>query len=227
MVEFDSLLVEYCQFIEKYYKEISKQGLLRPLIVLSQQPGKVGEFSKIWLKYQMLGQSPQQALMNLDIEMPDLFKRLFVLGFQKSVFDLVLSDIIMAYKKSTLQIEFENQLHSLLNKYSTMNIDKICVGCELNELSKIILRAQTENADEVWLSQKDDFFIQKYIGIKLVQISESTVPMVCKSIKNSLVYNANSSMKLDLFMIKVLRLSDNVFILETTTNKLKIKFEHI
>jgi hypothetical protein len=173
-------LKSYEKFIQLYFNGVMKEGLLKPLSSLSANTDFSGQIANSWYELQLQGQSPQMALANPKVALPHPLKRALTVGFEKSVLDLVLQDIIQAFKETPVAYDLEERILRIAEKYHSINTSSICIGCECAEISKILMRAHTENADEVVLQQEGDFLLQSYIGIKLVQVREASIPAVYK-----------------------------------------------
>ena len=92
-----STLRSFEPFVQFYLDGILNTGLLKPLVQYSLEGGGASSASKVWYQMQIEGQSPQAALKSFN-GFPESLSKLLVLGFEKSSLDLVLSDILKAYK---------------------------------------------------------------------------------------------------------------------------------
>ncbi|KYG66723.1 hypothetical protein AZI86_06675 [Bdellovibrio bacteriovorus] len=178
---------KYLEFLEFYLQGILSEGLLIPLRNFSaRRLDDVGTDAALFFQFQMDGRSPQDALKDLKIKMPQALKEALVLGFEKSTLDLVLADTIQILKSKNSEEETESALSEILKKYKKIDTTLICIGCAKEEISKIFARAEAEGVKEVIIQQKGEFIVQKYLGPKLVTVIEASIPGVYESLKEAL-----------------------------------------
>lgn len=177
----------YLEFLEFYLQGILTEGLLLPLRNFSaRRVDDAGTDAALFYQFQLEGRSPQEALKDLRIKMPQAIKDAIILGFEKSSLDLVLADVIQVLKIQKSESEVEKALAEIQKKYKKIDTTLICVGCANEESLKIFARAQAEGVHEVIVQQKGDFIIQKYLGPKLVTVVEAAIPGVYESLKEAL-----------------------------------------
>lgn len=204
-------LRDYENFIEVYSDGIMNTGLLKPLANLSDNSDISGVIAKSWYDLQLQGLSPQAALNSPSVTLPDSIKKLLITGFEKSVLDLVLKEIITSFKEVKTDLELINRFSSISKKFQSVNTSTICVGCERSEISKIISRATIEGADEVLLQQDKDFLVQSFIGTKLVQVREAAIPAVYRTMLHAFESANNKTMSLEQGEFQVYNKNNDVF----------------
>ncbi|MNT50297.1 hypothetical protein D3C72_1872110 [compost metagenome] len=78
-------------------------------------------------------------------------------------------------------------------------MQKICADCWQDEISKIIKRAQVEGAIKVVVEQEGESFLhQRFVGPKLVKVTEASISAVIKTIEYTLQERAKSKINLEL-----------------------------
>jgi hypothetical protein len=190
-----------CQeFLAAYFEGIMDEGLLQPLVDFSKSnAGRAGIAALSWYDLQVAGQTPQGALPKITPLLPASIAKLVAVGFEKSVLDTVLKDILYAYRDNTSNESVEIAIEKLFGKYSKVNSDVVCAECWNDELSKIIFRSRIESANRVILQQEgEDFLHQKYIGPKLVHVIEASVSAVYKTLEKTLLDHSASGQNLNI-----------------------------
>jgi len=188
-----------CQeFLAAYFEGIMDEGLLQPLEDFSKtNSGRAGIAALSWYDLQIAGETPQGSLLKLKPLLPASVAKLMAMGFEKSVLDTVLKDILYIYRDSSNKEFVDNAFEKLIVKYSKVNTDVVCAECWSDELSKIILRSRIESANRVILQQEgEDFLHQKYVGPKLVHIIEASVSVVYKTLEKTLLDYSTSGQSL-------------------------------
>ncbi len=182
----ERLSVKECRgFLEFFRPKILKEGFMRPLMEFSGK-GR----SKICLAVKSLsrgllgGNSFQHSIRNMLPGFPLPVEELMVIAFEKSVIDLVLSDMIEIYKLMITEDELLDEMSLLVDKYSRHSAGgELTESCIERELLKIWKRAELEDAYDVFLEQEGErFFHQKYIGVKMIHVIEPCHSMVYNSL---------------------------------------------
>lgn len=176
--------LETTQFLEAFLKGLLDVGLLEPLQDLgkSQSP-KIKAAAESLQSALVDGLTPQTAVGLMSPRFHPMVEALIVYGFGQSNIDFILSDIIKAYKTFDDGENLNKALGDLLERYSPLTTEVICLDCWSNEIQKILARANAEQSAQVILSSENGHLVQKYISAKLVTISEPAIPAVYETLR--------------------------------------------
>jgi hypothetical protein len=218
-----------CQeFLAAYFEGIMDDGLLQPLEDFSKtNTGLAGLAAQSWYDLQLAGNTPQAALSKIKPILPASVVKLVSLGFEKSVLDTVLKDILYIYRDTTNIELVETAFEKLAGKYAKINTDVVCAECWNDELSKIIFRSRIESANRVVLQQEgEDFLHQKYIGPKLVHITEASVSAVFKTLERTLAEYSTSGqgLKIEDGTYSVEKRGTSEYLLKSKDDELSVVF---
>lgn len=184
------------EFLKAFYDGIMVQGLLQPLAEIAKNnPGRAGLAAQSWYDLQLAGETPQASVFKVIPAFPSHVEQLLALGFETSSLDLVIADLLDANSRNASDTHYS----SLIEKYQKFDMQKICADCWHNEISKILMRAKIEGATKVVLEQEGESFLhQKFVGPKLVKITEASISAVIKTIEYTLQERATTKVNLKL-----------------------------
>lgn len=184
------------EFLKAFYDGIMVQGLLQPLAEIAKNnQGRAGLTAQSWYDLQLAGETPQASVFKVIPAFPSHVEQLLALGFETSSLDLVIADLLEANSRNASDSHYA----SLIEKYQKFDMQKICADCWDGEISKILMRAKIEGATKVVLEQEGESFLhQKYVGAKLVRVSEASISAVAKTIEYTLQERAKSKADLKL-----------------------------
>ena len=173
---------EFIDFLSFFQDGLLNVGLSEPLKQWSEKNiGITSDITRQLYDSLLNENSPQEAIRKLDISMPEVIKRLLILGFENSIIDIVLEHSIKILTESENEIE---DLYKYLVKLENQGKAKlICLGCLDEELVKLIKRIEIERAKEVYIGYNDDIFYQKFCGVKFSKFSEPGHPLIYNSFK--------------------------------------------
>ncbi|MGZ3770955.1 MAG: hypothetical protein ACXVCP_15610 [Bdellovibrio sp.] len=177
---------ETIQFLEVFLTGLLEVGLLEPLQKLSESELSNVKRAAHSLYNEMVGgKVPQVAISLMVPRFSPIVEALIINGFEQSNVDMVLSDIIKIYKGA--KEELDEALQKLLDHYSPLKTDALCIECSANEIQKLYDRALVENAKEVIVSYQSGHLVQKYIAAKLVTVTEPAIPAVYRTLRKTLM----------------------------------------
>ena len=214
------------EFLIAYYDGVMAQGLLQPLFEIAKKPGKVGQAALSWYELQLAGETPQASVLKIIPSFPTPVESLLALGFETSMLDKAILDIIAALKRSATEAQFDE----IIQKYKDMDVQVICADCGEYEISKILGRARLERAVKVLLEQDSEGFLhQKFIGPKLVQVTEASIPIVMTTIEKTLqdCAQTKSDFKTGEESYKVNHIDGHNYMILGSSQNLEIRFIHV
>jgi hypothetical protein len=183
-------------FLKAYHDGIMAKGLLQPLAEFAKtNQSRAALTAQSWYELQLAGETPQASVFKVIPAFPAPVEQLLALGFETSSLDLAIADLLEAINKNATDLQYS----ALIEKYRKFDMQKICADCWHSEISKILMRAKIEGATKVVLEQEGESFLhQKYVGSKLVKISEASIPAVARTIEYTLQERAKSKSDLKL-----------------------------
>lgn len=187
------LRIAECQgFFEIYLAGLLQTGLIHVLQSFSSPNHRLDQAIRSWAKALCEGLSYRESLEIMSPQFPAGIEALLGLGSDKSILDQAVSEILQVYSANPTEESRLEALTRLLNQYLAMPSNGIiCEGCFEAHFLKLFARYALEQAHEVILEQEADaYFHQKYVGTKLVQISEPCHAMVFESIQTKLQLSA-------------------------------------
>lgn len=211
------------EFLKLYYSGIISEGLLTPLLKMSEATRRpIAAAAKSFYKLQVSGVLPQTAVHMMSPRLPQSVALLISLGFENSNLDFVLADLIDI---TASQISQNPESYSALHeKHSTLTNDEICTRCARGEIDKLFRRATAEKAQLVWLEHRDGFLRQKFASVKFVEIIEPAIPAVFDSIQKLFAELAQSDIRDDVDALFVKPLGDGEYQVSTLNQILLVSF---
>ena len=169
------------EFLPVFHHAVLNLGLLEPLRDFSDShEDSAGRAARSWSDGMVAGLSPEEALLRMTPGFPETLEELLLVGFRRSALDYVVADLIDVVESHGSEDGRERASRALLQEQRELpETTQACDACAERELRKILRRAALEGAVEVFLSQRgEQFLVQRYVAIKLVEISESSRPLV-------------------------------------------------
>ena len=163
--------------VEALKKGVEGDGILVALKDFDgSQSELVRQAAHSWYQGLKAGKSFQDSLLEMNPRFLPGVEALILMGIESSILDYVLSDIYEIQTAGSATVDPMDPIGLLVDKYqNNPGSEMICEGCFQRELSKILQRAQLENAYEVILMQEEEsFFHQKYLAVKLIHIIEAS-----------------------------------------------------
>ncbi|MFN8670856.1 MAG: hypothetical protein U0457_02085 [Candidatus Sericytochromatia bacterium] len=183
------LTIDECNtFIFFFYSKIEKEGLIDILSSYQNNNKNISLAIKSFYDNLVQGLSIKNSIEKMIIKFPPSIETILIKGFENSILDYALKDIKAILELNLLEELKLEKLSRLVDKYND-NIDSeiICEGCFITELEKIFKRIEIEKAFKVIFEQdKEDFLIQKYLGIKMIKYIEPTHSKTYKTILKKL-----------------------------------------
>lgn len=179
---------ETYEFLETFLSGLLEVGLLQPLQRLEESKNvRIVSAARTLYAALVTGLTPQVAVGFMSPRFRSTVELLIINGFEQSNIDFVLKDILSAYQAFDGDDELGKTLEDLLEKYTPLKTDAICIACWTNEIQKLFRRAHAERSDQVILSWEEGRLVQKYIAAKLVTLTEPAVPAVYVSLQNAIL----------------------------------------
>jgi hypothetical protein len=214
------LNIKECEYFISYFSsKIENEGLMKILndyIQISES--KINIAIKSLYDNLAKNLSFEYSIRKMEIKFPLCLEEIFIASIENSVLDYSLIDLNSILKNNYSEEESLEHLSRLVDKYTNnLKIDIICEDCLLNELEKILKRAEIEKAYEIKLEQDDEkYFIQNYIGIKSVKYIEPSHSKTYKTLLMKFEELSKNSMPL-------LVLNKNIYLEKIENNKFKVK----
>jgi len=186
----ECLSLRECQDVLAYIaQEIEHVGLMRLLQTsLQQTSGRVKEAISSWYHHLIAGHTFDSALPQMQPRFHPTLEAILHQAIRQGRLDLVVHDMMHRYHTISDDRQLEQAMHHLLSEYQALpESGAICRKCLLRELTKILQRAEIEQAYEVILRQEGEAFLyQTYLGVKAVQYREPSHSKVYATVHNTL-----------------------------------------
>ncbi|MFN4152134.1 MAG: hypothetical protein ACK4IX_14430, partial [Candidatus Sericytochromatia bacterium] len=216
------LNIEECkEFISYFLSKIETEGLMRILkdyIQISERKITIA----IKSLYDNLSKniSFQNSIREMAIKFPLCLEDILINSIENSVLDYALKDLNNILENNYSESDSLEDISRLVDKYANnLKTDIICEDCLLNELEKILKRAEIEKAYEIRLEQDNEkYFIQNYIGIKSVKYTE---PSHSKTYKTLLMKFNKLSKNID----SLLLFRKNIYIRKIEEMKFTLSYD--
>lgn len=201
-------------FLSYYLEKIQSTGLIQPL----------ENFLKNSLNTDLT--YTIRSLKNMKIRFPDPVEFLLIYGFENACLDLIIAEILdilnQDYNDNTSQ-----HLSLLVDKKIASTKSKfICEECFHDEFFKLIQRVNIEKAYKVILSQEnEDFFIQQFLGVKVVNYKEPSHSKTFQSFKLK-ISEQSKNININNQNYKITKKDNNIFLISSDKISFLIKFNN-
>lgn len=161
-------------FLSYYLEQIKTVGLIEPLENYLNADTKLVNSINSLFHNLVANNTFQDSLKNMTIRFPMPVEFILINGFENSYLDIAIEEIIDIIGVSKDETEIYEKFSLLIDeKQNPVNSVFICEECFQDEFYKLIQRTNIEKAYKVILLQeKEEFFIQKFLGIKLTTYRE-------------------------------------------------------
>lgn len=216
-------------FISYFCSKIENEGLMKILndyIQISESNINIALKSL----YDNLSKnlSFENSIREMEIKFPLCLEEVLISSIENSVLDYALKDLDSILKNNYQELESLEHISRLVDKYTNnLKTDIICEDCLLNELEKILKRAEIEKAYEIRLQQDGEkYFIQNYIGIKSVKYIEPSHSKIYKTLLMKFDEVSKNITFLSLFSknISIIKIKEMKFTLSYDNNLISIIF---
>lgn len=215
---------ETTEFLEIFLKGLLEVGLLEPLQRLQQsEMPRIKSAAHSLHAALVAGVTPQVAIGLMAPRFHPTVESLIISVFEQSNIDFILRDIVSAHRSFEDNGQLDKAFEDLLERYSPLKTEAICIECWSNEIQKFFKRANVEQSAQVILSWENGYLVQKFIAAKLVTITEPAIPAVYLTLKKTVSDFAKQGVQNSL-NIDVTNISKNQYQMTSKSQTLIVSF---